>query len=254
MEKYFEVKRDGFTLRGTLHIPDAGNGPFPALVFCHGFTANMSGPHRMFVKAARELEKLGVVSARFDCMGSGGSDGDFSEMTLTGEAEDCAAVFKYLSALDFVDSSRIALLGHSMGSPAVITANLMLGGAVWKNLLLGTAATLYHELIAPLTGAKLSKFMAEGTLDFGGFTIGKALIDDICERNYFSDALKMSGRTLLVHGAEDGESPVYNSVKLKELLGGKAELRLIDGSDHSFSSPTFERQAIDEIIHFMTEN
>ena len=253
MESYFEVKRNGKTLRGTLHIPDVGRGPFPAVVFCHGFTANMSGPHRMFVKIARELEQRGIVSARFDCMGSGGSDGDFTEMTLTSEAEDCVAVFKYLSTLGTVDQHRIAMLGHSMGSPAVITANLMLGGAVWRNLLLGTAATLYHELIAPMTGAKLQKYLAEGTLDFGGFTIGKALIDDIYNRNFFADALKMSGRTLLIHGENDGESPVFNSIKLKELLGDRAELRLIDGSDHSFSSPEYERQVIDEVIHFMTE-
>lgn len=252
MEQYFEIDRDGKTLRGRIHIPEPATKRYPCIIYCHGFTGAMTGSHRMFVKTARAIEKLGCVSVRFDCLGSGESDGEFADMTLSGEADDCVAVYDYIKSKEFVDPNHIGLLGHSMGGPVVISANCKLGGKIDKTILLSTAATLFHELIMPMTGDKLKKFMKEGTLDFGGNTIGKKLLDNIYNMDIFGMAEKMSGRVLLVHGSEDGESPVYNSVKLKELLGSRAQLKLIEGADHCYSSPTFERQVIEEICRFVS--
>jgi uncharacterized protein len=250
MEKYFELDRGGKTIRGIAHIPDAP-GRCPAVVYCHGFTSDSNGPQRLFVKAAREFEGCSIAGFRFDCTGSGGSDGNFEDMTLTGEAEDLGAVYEYAVSQPYVDPERTALLGHSMGGPAVIEANCLLGGPVKLNILLSSAETLYHELISVLTGDRLERFMREGLVDFGGYTVGKKLTDELCMKNFYSDALKMSGHTLLVHGKCDGESPVYNSVKLAELLGERAQLRLIDGADHSFTSPVYQREVISEIKRFM---
>src|SRR5690606_7224053 len=102
-------------IRGTVHIPEGFTGARPCLIFCHGFTANRDEPHFMFVKIARALEKIGVVSIRFDFLGSGESDGEFCDMTINTEVEDCKAVIAYAKSLEFIDENNINLLGFSKG-------------------------------------------------------------------------------------------------------------------------------------------
>jgi len=251
MEKYFEVPRQHQILRGMLHIPDVAAAPCPAVIFCHGFTSNMAGPHCLYVKLARALAQHGFLCVRFDFTGSGNSDGDFSRVTLTSEMQDGVSIYQYVKNLPYVDAGRIALLGHSMGSLAAMMTNAHLKGAIWKNVLMGTAGTLFHELIAPLTGSALDECLNRGCFSVNGYTVGRALLDDVYSQNFFETAREMSGQTLLIHGRSDGESPVYNSVALKEVLGERAELLLVDGADHCFSNEKYDREIVGRVLTFL---
>ena len=37
MQKYVEIKRDGLTLRGMLHVPDNVSSKVPMVILLHGF-------------------------------------------------------------------------------------------------------------------------------------------------------------------------------------------------------------------------
>lgn len=83
MQNAVELQSRGLTLRGMLHIPANISGKIPMVVIFHGFTGNKMEPHFILVKLSRLLETKGIASVRFDFAGSGESDGDFSEMTIS---------------------------------------------------------------------------------------------------------------------------------------------------------------------------
>ena len=115
MQKAVELKSQGLTLRGMLHMPDSATHKVPVVVIFHGFTGNKMEPHFIFVKLSRMLEKKGIASVRFDFGGSGESDGYFINMTLSGEIRDAHNILDYVKKLDGIDPERIGLVGLSMG-------------------------------------------------------------------------------------------------------------------------------------------
>jgi len=114
MQKHVEFTYNGKTLRGMMHLPDGIHGKVPMVAIFHGFTGNKMEPHFIFVKLSRQLEKVGIGSVRFDFYGSGESDGDFSEMTFSGELEDARQIIKFIKNEPMADVENIGILGLSM--------------------------------------------------------------------------------------------------------------------------------------------
>jgi len=109
MQKAVEIiDQRGLTLRGMLHVPDGAVGKVPVVAIYHGFTGNKMEPHFIFVKLSRALEKKGIASVRFDFAGSGESDGDFIDMTISGEISDAKCILDYAYGLDFADKGAWA--------------------------------------------------------------------------------------------------------------------------------------------------
>lgn len=72
----------------------------------------------MCKKYAVYLSKLGYVCFTFDFCGGGlfnSSDGKTTDMSIFSEIDDLEAVAKYVGELDYIDKSRISLLGCSQG-------------------------------------------------------------------------------------------------------------------------------------------
>jgi alpha/beta superfamily hydrolase len=95
MQKAVEIQSRNLTLRGMLHIPEGVSGKVPIVCIFHGFTGNKMEPHFIFVKLSRMLEARGIASIRFDFGGSGESDGDFIDMTISHELEEAIDFFKF---------------------------------------------------------------------------------------------------------------------------------------------------------------
>jgi len=115
MQQAVEIISNGNILRGMVNKPDDIIGKVPTVIILHGFGGNKMGPHFIFVKLSRLLETIGIASVRFDFAGSGESDGEFSEMTVSGELCDARSILQYVKTLDFVDTKNIAIVGFSMG-------------------------------------------------------------------------------------------------------------------------------------------
>lgn len=120
MEKPVVLENLGQQMIGMLHLPEVP-GPVPAVAIYHGFTGTKIEPHRIFVKMARALNALGIAAVRFDFRGSGDSEGDFADMTVTGEISDAVKILDFLAGLPEVDASRLGILGLSMGGAVAAT-------------------------------------------------------------------------------------------------------------------------------------
>jgi len=129
---------DGTPIRARLYLPPGatsasprplgeGKGEgLPAVVVCHGYLANLAFMEIPWVK---ELTRLGVAALFIDRRGHGRSGGTLwprpaAEAATLDELEpDIGAALSYLrSRQPLIDSTRIALLGHSDGASAAITA------------------------------------------------------------------------------------------------------------------------------------
>lgn len=245
MEVNFSIPRKDGILRGIAHLPDGENRP--CLVLCHGLTG--CAHERTLIKIARCLEAHQIACVRYDCMGSGESDGESSQATVSTEVADTLAVAGYARSLAQVDASRIILGGHSLGALVALLAARECGA---KGLvLLSPALSCYHELIELLVGEQLKSFRENGILDLGGFEISKAMVDELTDIDGYRVARELNLPTLLVHGELDNESPVYHSVRLKEALGGLAQLNIIPNAHHCYERADAQSAVARLVTEFM---
>ena len=139
----------GMTLAGTLTLPE-GDGPHPVLVMITGsgqqdrdeHIRGVGASYRPFRQIADTVSRRGIGTLRLDDRGVGGSDAGPDSATVFDVADDFREVLAYLRSRSDVDSSRLALLGHSEGgviAPIVAAAEPALAALA---LLAGPAYTL----------------------------------------------------------------------------------------------------------------
>ena len=75
-ERPFVVEWEGVVLRGVLTEPADGDHAPLTLVFVNAGAVRRTGPHRLWVEAARRWATHGVASLRLDLEGIGDADGD----------------------------------------------------------------------------------------------------------------------------------------------------------------------------------
>jgi esterase/lipase len=106
----------GIKVNGKIMLPALASAskPVPGAVLCHGFGADQN----VMESSALLLVKKGIATITFDLRGHGFSggwlDGNFYE--------DVINAWRMLISLPEVDSSRIALIGHSLGALSSILA------------------------------------------------------------------------------------------------------------------------------------
>ncbi len=244
MQKSIEIKSRGLTLRGMLHIPDNTSRKLPLIIILHGFGGNKMGPHFMFVRLSRALEELGFASIRFDFAGSGESDGEFINMTLSGELEDAINILNYSKALSFVDTGKIGLLGFSMGG-AVASMLAGIRGQDIRSLCLWSPAGNIAEIVTDdFIGSGYEDFVENGYHEFEGLPIGKAFVDDIRKIDIYDIASRYQRNILLLHGSADEVVSLKASKEYLEYYNERAELIIIEEADHMFSREHWVLQLI----------
>ena len=127
-EIVFHHVNGNFDMAGTLTLPK-GEGVFPAIILISG-----SGPqdrneeilgHKPFLIIADYLTKKGYAVFRYDDRGTAKSGGEFEGATSPDFASDAASALAYLKTRKDIDTTKIALAGHSEGAmlAAMIAAN-----------------------------------------------------------------------------------------------------------------------------------
>jgi alpha/beta superfamily hydrolase len=91
-ERMVEIPAGAATLRGVLHT--AESAPAGRILFLPGWSGDRTGPHRMFVHAARRLSAQGFTCLRIDYRGRG--DSDDAAATIASMTADAAAALDWL--------------------------------------------------------------------------------------------------------------------------------------------------------------
>jgi pimeloyl-ACP methyl ester carboxylesterase len=127
-EIVFHHVNANFDMAGTLTLPE-GEGVFPLILLISG-----SGPqdrneeilgHKPFLIIADYLTKKGYAVFRYDDRGTAKSGGKFEGATSPDFASDAASALAYLKTRKDINTTKIALAGHSEGAmlAAMIAAN-----------------------------------------------------------------------------------------------------------------------------------
>jgi dipeptidyl aminopeptidase/acylaminoacyl peptidase len=251
----FTVRRQ--KLYGMLHLPK-GRQPFPAISMFHGFTGQRIESHQLFVKTARKLALAGLAVLRFDFRGSGESEGNFFNMTISGEIEDALASLDFLSQQPEVNKNRLGVLGLSMGgfvaSYAAARNSRVKALALWAA---GARASTMFPTYIHLSKKHEEAWLKTGKVDLAGNLLGINFLKNLKNLGDAFPLLKnFKGKALVVHGGRDSIVPVSESVlyKNKKVLGRQATLRIIKGADHTFNRKDWEKTVIDTTISWFKKN
>lgn len=235
---WFENSRSQ-KLAGVLHEADSEK----AVILLHGFKADKD-EQGIYANTAEELCRNGFTVLRFDFAGSGESEGEFVNVTMTGEAEDLKSAIKFMRS---GGCTKIGLIGNSFGG----TVSILGWSGDVKALVLwnpktgkGGFSSLYRadkDWRIKLESKGYFDLYAENTKRF--FRVGKPLIRELDSIDIFSEAEKIKAPTLVLHGDKDTHTPIADTVELmKHLKNGKLEI--IKGAEHGFHDPASEKIAI----------
>ncbi len=107
----------GLELAGEMLLP-AGAGPFPVVVFAHGWQSGKESPRNR--AAAQALRAAGIAAFLFDFTGHGESEGTLEDSTPERQVEDLGAAIGAALAEGGIDETRIGVVGASSGGAVAL--------------------------------------------------------------------------------------------------------------------------------------
>ncbi len=253
MLECIECIRDGMVLRGAFHRPP-GAGKTPLVIMMHGLTSTRYENHFMFVDLSRRFEALGIASLRFDFMGSGESDGCFSDMTVFTELDDANAILDFAKQLPSIDPDRIFLMGMSLGG-AVAGMTAALRREEVRALILWAPGAVIPD--ACRAGRILDATFDPGHLpeiiDLLGLPLGSGFVTTGFTLNIYEKTEAYDRPALILHGdADDIVSISYSETYQRKLKNCK--LIPVEGAGHSLDSIDVRERFMSETIRFVSDN
>lgn len=119
-EEPIGLELGGNVIRGYLHVPGGewrANRTRAGVLVCYPFAEERKRSYRLFVDFSRMLVDRGIHVVRFDFRGTGESDGEFGDFTVSDYIEDTKCVLNYAVSrlrLDFLCVVGLRL-GASIG-------------------------------------------------------------------------------------------------------------------------------------------
>ncbi len=269
VEKEVRFGKEGWELPGTLTVPKGETG-CPVLILVHGSGPNdrdeTIGPNKPFRDIAWGLAKKGIGTLRYDKRTYVynnkfiNSAGDFTVYEET--VEDASLALEYLKTLDDTDSSKIYILGHSLGGMLIpriaqITPDaagyIVMAGAVTPlEELMADQVKYISELDGTLSDQEKSAIeayekMRENvkSLDKDSdlkstdlFGISNSYWLDLKGYNPAESAREITKPLLVLQGKRDYQIPEKEFEKWKKALGNRQNVsyRLYEGLNHLFIS------------------
>lgn len=254
MEKPVSFSSKGQRIFGMLHLPE-GAGPFPGVILLHGFTGHRGEIHRLFVKAARALAKNRIACLRFDFRGSGESEGDFKDASVTSEIQDALRAFDFFRRKPQVNPKRVAFLGLSLGAAVASCASARLPH-VQRMVLWSPLAQVERLFTGPqrFSPGKIRDWMRKGHVDLNGERLGAQWLQDAARQDALGEAARFKGKVLIVQGSRDRVTPLSQARLYLKKFGSKARLHVIAGADHTFNHFDWENEAIQTSVRWLEKN
>jgi len=113
------IPTGGGRLAAALHLPEAGQRPWPCVVTAHGLLSSKDSDK--YVQIGEVFTQAGIAVCRFDFRGCGESQGNLAETTVAQRVADLRAVVEMMRAHPAL-SGRVALLGSSLGGYVALFA------------------------------------------------------------------------------------------------------------------------------------
>jgi len=209
-ERQVIFELDGARLYGMAHLPDEAQA---GIVFCHPFAEERKSGYRAMVLAARAFCEAGFAVLRFDYRGTGDSEGEFHEATVSTREADIAEAMKQLAELS--GCGRIGLLGLRLGSLFAARVAEQRGDApflvLWEPVTNGKSyfmADLRKKLVKEMMTAGKGSVKREDiieslkdpatVIDFDGYLVSGAMYGELEAIDLLAQLGGHKGPTLIV--------------------------------------------------------
>jgi dipeptidyl aminopeptidase/acylaminoacyl peptidase len=239
----------GFQLVGMLHQPGhaASRVQRPAILFLHGFTGQKAEAHRLFVKTARALTRAGFIALRFDFRGSGDSDGEFEEVSVSGWWRDARTALGVLLCQPGVDATRIGVIGLSMGG--AVACHLAAGEARVRSLALWSAVANGVDVVGVVGSPESLEHLAKyGWADRMGNKISAKFVKEFKAMRPPADLKRSRCPVFIAHGAADETVPVAQADQFETAARAKSgrpvEKLIIPLANHTYADLALEARLI----------
>lgn len=216
---------------GTLYVPEGYDGTqkYPTAIMCHGF----GDCHTAYDVYAPEIAAQGMVCYVFDfCTGGlkSFSDGEKTDYSVITETEDLNAVIDFVKGQECVDTSRLVLMGQSMGG---LVSSLV---AAERPDELAAMVLFYPGYIAVDEAHELypdREGLPTDTAEFLGAEVGARFVSDIYDLDIYGTIGAYEGPVYILHGTADKLVPISYSERALEVYPD-AQLEVIEGGNHGF--------------------
>lgn len=244
----------------TICAPTA-EGVYPAVVMLHGTGSSRDEAGNGYKMAAPVMaEKYGIVTIRFDFMGSGESTADYANYNYTTAVADAVVCAEYVGAMENVDADKIGVMGWSQGGtnalscagrrPDVFKSVVTWAGAPELGLLM--TDELYEE--AKANGYFVMNFDWREPLN-----VGLQWCEDVKNVDVLGEFAAFTGPVLALHGTADVVvDPEWSNKIVATSTNELSRASFIEGMDHTFnvfSEPEFTSlyNAVDQTGAFFAE-
>ena len=204
---------------GEMRKPE-GTGPFPLLVYSHGYGYN-------YIEFDLDtFPEYGIAVYNFDfCGGSAHSrsGGDSREMSVLSEADELEAVVDYLKNLSYIDENNIYLTGNSQGG-YVSTVVGCKNPDIIKKLFLLCPAYVIDDF-------RKTEGTIKGQMRFGNMIISEKYLDDAESYDLYKNMKKFKNKVKIYHGTDDRMVPIEYSRKALKYFPD-ADLIICEGAGH----------------------
>jgi exosortase A-associated hydrolase 2 len=219
-----------YRLFGILHQP-VGTPSGAAWVFCHPFAEEKLWAQRVYVSFARILAARGAWVLRFDAMGNGDSEGEFSTASVDTMLSDIDSAMSLLERSSGI-TQGVGLLGLRFGATLAALAaerspkigKLVLwepivdGGKYMQELLrinLTTQTAVYKEIRH--NREALVRLMREGsTVNIDGYELAYPCYDQASAVNLNAERKRFAGQCLIVQVGREGQALRQELAALQE--------------------------------------
>lgn len=211
------------------------------IVYKHGFCGNKITPHRMIVNLSHQLIEDGYTIVRFDCVGSGDSEGGPQYMTIPGHLQDYKRVLHWVT--DTLKPEKLMLLGYSMGG---IETSLCCREVPIDGILFWSPCSNSCQCFRHLIGDSLFEQGRAGKdVDFGGDRVGKEFFIDL-DKDELDPLKAIKGfdkPVYFIHGSGDTDVPAENSERYLANLP-HAVRHLIQGAGHGYDRVEWQEELL----------
>lgn len=241
---YKELNSNGYILRGFLSTPDNGNFDNIVVMF-HGFTGHKNENGYLFKQLTKLLVENNIATLRYDFMGSGDSDGDFSEFTFFTEVEDAVEIIKEAYALN--NNKKIFVLGFSMGGGVATRVSLMMQDYIEKMVLLAPAGNIPQLIHARFLVREMNE---DGNIDMGGYHMNIAMDKTLQNYDMYKDIETFTKPVLIMQGSQDQAVKPEFSRRYHDLYPDSRYI-LLEGSEHCFTKVEYRKEVKETVLKFL---
>ncbi len=231
---------------GKLYLPRDGKAKKPIAILAHGYNSSFHETEAY----AQTLAINGIAAYIFDFCGGAvksRSEGKSTEMSVFTEADDVKAVLQTVKSWDFIDASRIALLGCSQGGLVAAIASSQMPKEfksvvlVYPALMIAEHAVSVHpkEAVTSETGVEVM-----------GMPLSHVYYDKLVGYKVFDEMKKYKGDVMIVYGDKDPIAAGDYMERAKQVYQ-HCEVNVVPGGAHGFPASPTHVQANQHIVNFL---